>query len=510
MSTATPVVVGNHTRRRQFKFYNVLVILAMAFGSIAMGYSGSVIGVTLGQPSFVAYFDLETRANATSLISSMNGLFQAGAFFGALCISYVGDRFGRKMSITVPAILVVVSGALLAGSTHIAMFLTFRFFSGMGSFWLLGAIPVWMTEIVPAKNRGLLVDIHSCALLLGYALASWMGYAFFFVKSPHAWRGPLALQCVPALIVLSAMKWLPESPRYLIMTGRYEEARRVLGRLHEREEAGIEFNQIEAQFRLDNSQPHNWMSLLTKKTYRKRALYAVGLACGIQFTGVLVINNYSAIIYGGLGFSGSTILIYSAGYNTLAFGCGFIAIWIIDHFARNRLVGFGTAVVTTCLVVEAALVANFPVGPNQNNNALRAAAAMTYLYVAFAQLFLDGTQYVYFAELFPAHLRNKGMTIGMATISLMNIMWLQSAPSAFKNIGWKFYLCFIIPAYTFAIICWVFYPNTKGLALEEIAAIFGDEVQSDIYSQPPQQTSQGKDSDSCSMTVAPAEHDEKV
>jgi MFS family permease len=113
----------------------------------------------------------------------MNGLFQAGAFFGALCISSVGDRFGRKMSITVPAMLVVISGALLAGSTHIAMFLTFRFFSGMGSFWLLGAIPVWMTEIVPAKNRGLLVDIHSCALLLGYAFASWMGYAFFFVKS---------------------------------------------------------------------------------------------------------------------------------------------------------------------------------------------------------------------------------------------------------------------------------------------------------------------------------------
>jgi hypothetical protein len=69
------------------------------------------------------------------------------------------------------------------------------------------------------------------------------------------------------------------------------------------------------------------------------------------------------------------------------------------------------------------------------------------------------------------------MTIGMAAIALMNVVWLEAAPSAFADISWKFYLCFIIPAYLFAIICWFFYPNTKGLALEEIALLFGDEVQ---------------------------------
>ena len=79
-------------------------------------------------------------------------------------------------------------------------------------------------------------------------------------------------------------------------------------------------------------------------------------------------------------------------------------------------------------------------------------------------------------ELFPFHLRSKGMTIGMAAISLMNVMWLQAAPTAFENISWKFYLCFIIPAYLFAIVAYFFYPNTKDLALEELAAIFGDEV----------------------------------
>lgn len=115
----------------------------------------------------------------------MNGLFQAGAFFGALCISWVADRFGRKMAIIVPALLVILSGALLAGSVNIGMFIAFRFFSGMGSFWLLGSVPVWMTEIVPPKHRGLLVDIHSAALLSGYAFASWSGYGFFHLHTEN-------------------------------------------------------------------------------------------------------------------------------------------------------------------------------------------------------------------------------------------------------------------------------------------------------------------------------------
>ena len=67
------------------------------------------------------------------------------------------------------------------------------------------------------------------------------------------------------------------------------------------------------------------------------------------------------------------------------------------------------------------------------------------------------------------------MTLGMAAIALMNIMWLQAAPTAFKNIGWKFYLAFIIPGYLFAIVAYFYYPETRGLPLEEIAALFGDE-----------------------------------
>lgn len=66
-------------------------------------------------------------------------------------------------------------------------------------------------------------------------------------------------------------------------------------------------------------------------------------------------------------------------------------------------------------------------------------------------------------------------------ISLMNIIWLQSAPTAFETIGWKFYLCFIIPGSLGALVMWLFFPDTKGLPLEEVAAIFGDEDEVAVY-----------------------------
>ncbi|CAK7212829.1 hypothetical protein SBRCBS47491_001597 [Sporothrix bragantina] len=505
METAVvPHPAVQHGSGRQFRMYNVMVIFAMSFASIAMGYSASIIGTTLAQPTFRAYFELDTRDNGTELLSAMNGLFQAGAFCGAICISWVADRYGRKTSITVPSVLVLISGAMLAGSVHIAMFLVFRFVAGMGSFWLLGSVPVWMTEIVPPRWRGLLVDIHSAALLFGYAWASWMGYAFYHIDSKDAWRGPLALQTLPALIVLCAMPFLPESPRYLVQRGHHEQARQVLSRLHETHEAEVEFSQIQAQIQMDNALPHSWTSLITKKTYRKRALYAIGLACGIQFTGVLVINNYGSIIYSGLGFDQEKQLLFAGIFNTLGWVCGVAAIFIIDLLPRHHLIFIGTVTVTTCLVAEAALVANYPVGPDQNDNALRAAVAMIFLYIVFAELLLDGTQYVYFAELFPQHLRAKGMALGMAAISLMNVMWLQTAPIAFEKISWKFYLCFIIPAFIFAIVCLLFYPDTKGLALEEIAAIFGDEIQSDLV------VAEERDGSDSAKVSNIAEHAEKA
>ena len=96
------------------------------------GYGAAIISSTLGQTSFIAYFQLDTRSNATALEGATNGVFQAGGLIGALGSSYVADRWGRRGAILTAAVICVIGGALQAGSVNIIMFIIMRLVTGVG------------------------------------------------------------------------------------------------------------------------------------------------------------------------------------------------------------------------------------------------------------------------------------------------------------------------------------------------------------------------------------------
>jgi MFS family permease len=129
------------------------------------------------------------------LEGAINGLFQAGGLVGCLSCIGTADWLGRKQSILIAALVTVVGGALQAGSVHIAMYLVFRFITGIGvgkylsslpfELWsqsdrfaspgaLVALVPLYQSEISPPKIRGFLVGIHGVMLCIGYALASWV------------------------------------------------------------------------------------------------------------------------------------------------------------------------------------------------------------------------------------------------------------------------------------------------------------------------------------------------
>lgn len=491
-----------HSTKRQFKWYNVFMILFMAFGSIEYGYSASIIATTLVQPSFISYFELDTRDNAATLVGLMNSLYQVGGFFGVWTVSYVSDRWGRKMAIIMCALINLLASAGLTGSTSMGMFLAFRFIAGWGGWAIVTAIPIWMNEVAPPKIRGILLDCHNVGFLLGYNLATYAGYGFYHLPADDnwAWRGGMLIQSLWVIILLSGIHWVPESPRWLMMHDRYEEAEVVLNKLHMPDEARVEAIQIRQSIEFDRHHVSSWWSMVAKKSYRKRTLFAMGMALSIQTSGILVVNNYGPTIYASLGFDTNQQLLYQVGWNVIALGTGFMSFFLIDRFARNRLLAFGVGGCASCLVVVCALVGKYTSPEalkNPNKSALHAVIAFIYLFNCFYQLGLgksdpqivpydqrwhkplthqqtDGVQFCSLGEIFPNHIRAKGVVVGVATICTINIVWLQVAPIAFKSIGWKFYMVFFIPGFIATAWLWFFFPNTLGIPLEEVAKIFGD------------------------------------
>lgn len=357
--------------------------------------------IRTGQPSFIEYFDLANPRNGTALQSTMAGLFQAGGCIGTILLPNLADRYGRRSAMAVAGLLCLISGAVMTGSTNVAEFIVFRFFAGAGGFMLAAAVPLWMGEVVPVDWRGALVDIHAISLMVGYMIQGWVGFGFYFWKTggSNTWRPPIALQCAFSIFFLISLYWLPESPRWLVMQDRVDEARAVLDRLHwdpkddNNEYSRAELYQIQKQVAIDKTLDSSWIHMFRKPSYRKRAFFAMGTTGIIQCSGVLVINLYGPSLYKQLGFSPIKQLLYPAAWLTFTLGANAIAIPFIDAFPRNKFLAVGVAGCTATLIVEAALVANFV--PSDNENALLAAVAMFFVFQLFYSFFLDGKLFMF-------------------------------------------------------------------------------------------------------------------
>ncbi|OAL34542.1 hypothetical protein AYO20_06172 [Fonsecaea nubica] len=469
---------------RQWNWRNFWICFALASsGMAAFGYPSSIIGVTLAQPSFLFYMKLidpamgEKAHNADSLIGAMSGVIQAGACIGVIIASELMDRWGRKAAAAFCVVTSLIGGAGLTGSVNTTMFIIFRLIAGGGAWGFLTLIPVYVAELAPPKLRGFFVGLIGVFINVGYSIATYMGLAFYCVENnPGAqWRGPLA----------------PESPRYLLMKGQVEDAKRIVMDIHkvhydpDQEYARGEFYQMQKQAEFDRSLAPTYRAMFFKKSYRQRNLLACGFAFLGQSTAVLVINNYGPTLYGALGYGTIDQLKLQCGWITIGNFANLFGAVIIDRVGRRLLMLGGIFGCCLCLIIEAAIVAKFasPVPATPNLPALRAGVAMLYLFLLCYGCGVDVGGVVFYSEVFPNHIRARGVAMAICVTSLADLIYLQVAATAFANIGWKFFLVFIIISGLGGIVAFFVIPETKGLPLEEISVIFGDTDEVVVYSE---------------------------
>ncbi|PSS03516.1 hypothetical protein PHLCEN_2v3984 [Hermanssonia centrifuga] len=408
---------------------------------------------------------------------------------------WANDRYGRKRTIQLGASIALWGCAMQAGANNFACMLVGRIVAGFAIGILSMTVPLYNTEIAPPKIRGFIVGLAQQMIGIGFIVANWVGYGCQFLDGNTAWRLSLGLQLVPAFLLLVGIQFLPFSPRWLLEQNRDDEARAVVYRLHgsstpdAKEAAEREFLEMHDIIKAEASERSRKLSdLWETRAMLKRTLVAVGVQVMGQFSGINVINYFGPSMYTALGITGGQALLVQGIYGAVGPIANFFFITLIlDSVGRKKPLIFGAGSFVVTYSVLTAIVASFPPEvnglPNTHVSAQRAGIAMIFMTSIFFSLSFGPVSWVLASEVFPTRTRSMGTSLATCANWALNVLFSQVSNLAIANISWKYYLVFIcLNAIDFVIII-LFFPETKGKTLEEMAVVFGDEVDLSVVHQ---------------------------
>ncbi|KAK5956400.1 hypothetical protein OHC33_002977 [Knufia fluminis] len=466
--------------------FRLWCILYTSFGAFFYGYDSGLTTSIIGYPEFISYFGF----NATSL-GALGSVYYAGNFIGASINVWLPDKFGRLRGIQVASVVSLIGCAMQTGAQSLPVLLVGR---AIGGVWSL--CPMFASEMSPPNLRGRVGGLYTVNINASYALVEWMGLGFSYLSgSQLKWRIFLALQILCAIIMLVGSIWMPESPRWLIANNRDQEAFSILKRLHAvkgpanstiSEENAIqgevplykrEFHQIEAQIRLEKETARfGVVKILKTPSYRKRLYIIVFFFFFQQATAIIPLQNYQVILYKALGLSGKMPLILVGVWGTTALLVGIVGAYFFDRLGRRKSFFISISGILLGSAMLAAFWARYEVSNNTNKVMGNLALLSMFVFLAGYGWIMNSFGYTYTPEITPMEIRATGMAIGFAAKTALVVMLVQVTPIAIEAISWRYFVIFIVMDIIFVVGFWLYFPETANIPLEEVAAVFGDEV----------------------------------
>jgi sugar porter (SP) family MFS transporter len=437
----------------------------------------------IASPNFLKFFNTDA---GTPIIGAIVSTFSGGAVFGALMGGLTMDRFGRRMTILVGALISLVGAILQAASMNLAMMLVGRIISGWAVGLLSMSVPVYQSECAHPKIRGLIVGLAQQMIGVGFIVSTWVGYGSAHMLTgtktdEFQWRFPLAFQALPAGILAAGIMFFPESPRHLMETDREEEAMQVLRKLHSDgtndEWIDKEFHDIKTTITAEKAiTVPGWRIMFTVPAWRTRLMHGVAVQVFTQFTGINVIGYFQIQMYAALGITGQRALLVAGIYNCLGPLANLIFIvFLIDRVGRRKPLLIGTVAIIIALVCEAAI--NSRIDPANPAHGLSIAGVFFIFCVTVIFSWSWGPiSWVYMSEVMPMQIRARGNAFATGIGNwLVSTFWSQLSPMALKELSWKFYFLFIAFDICVTIpIVFFFFKETKQVSLEDIDLLFGE------------------------------------
>lgn len=429
--------------------------IVAALGGLLFGFDTAVIaGAT---HALREVFSLTPVSLGVTVASALYG-----TILGAMFAGIPGDKWGRRPSLRVLAMLYFISAIGCAFAWDWNSFVLSRFLGGLaiGGSSVLG--PMYIAEIAPARWRGRLVGLFQFNIVFGILMAYFSNYVVGLMGlGDTEWRWKLGVAAVPAAFFLLMLFTIPESPRWLVKMRRVTEATEVL-RLTGEENYQQEMNDIVASIDAEHGKASE--SLFSWK-YRFPIFLAITIGMFNQLSGINAVLYYLNDIFAAAGFSK-----VSGDLQAVAIGCTnlvatMIAMTVIDKIGRRTMLLVGSVGTAISLAGVAYI---FSTKANQH--------WLVWLLVGFIAFFAfsqGAVIWVYLSEVFPNRVRANGQALGSFTHWIMNAIISGVFPMLAASSGaapFVFFAAMMVVQF-FVVLIW--YPETKGHTLEEMQKKLG-------------------------------------
>lgn len=474
-----------YTSKLKFKG-NRLVYFTSAFVSLFVSLFGYEQGVCSGILTYVTFRSYFNDPNPTE-IGLVISILEIGAMLSSLMVAKISDKFGRKRTILLGTFIFMIGGSLQTFATNLYILSVGRVISGIAVGILSTIVPSYQCEISPSEERGKLVCGEFSGNISGYALSVWIDYFCYFIqnigdarKNPHtfaanlSWRLPLFIQVVIAFILFLGGFFIVESPRWLLDVDMDQQGFHVLSLLYDssvdNNKPTKEFFQIKnniLQERITTPKyERSWKHMF--RNHLTRVLVACSSLAFAQFNGINIISYYAPMVFAEAGFNDSNALLMT-GFNAIVYLLLTIAPWfLVDRWGRKPILISGGLSMATCL----GLIALFMYLDRSYTSSM--VAFLVIVYNASFGYSWGPIGFLIPPEVYPLSVRSKGVSLSTATNWLANYIVGQLTPVLQHDIGWVMYLFPCISCIISIFVVIWFYPETKGVELEDIDKLFDD------------------------------------
>ena len=435
--------------------YLIKSTIVAALGGLLFGFDTAVIAGTT--------HDLTQTYHLTpGLLGFTVASALYGTIIGAMLAGWPGDRYGRRDSLRIMAVLYLVSALGCAFAWNWDALVAFRFIGGLGIGGSSVLGPMYIAEIAPAKWRGRLVGFFQFNIVFGILLAYFSNFVIGQMQFGLAeWRWKLGVSAIPAVFFFAMLFGIPRSPRWLVKKRRVGEARDVL-KLSGEKDFEAELQEIVQS--IDAEHGRGSEPLFTRK-YRLPIFLAVSIAMFNQLSGINVILYYLNDIFAKAGFNKMSGDLQSVAIGATNLIATLIAMAIIDRVGRKKLLLIGSVGTAACMAGVASVFLT-----HTHDNLL---VWLLIGYIAFFAFSQGAVIWVFISEVFPNRVRAKGQSFGTFSHWFMNALISGIFPLMAASSGGAPFVFFSLMMVLQFFVVLFLYPETKGVSLEEMQRKFG-------------------------------------